>query len=161
MQQCCRSPRIAIQTSGESDAIRLDRAPTHTNDKKRFAPEANKMPSDTKQGFEGAASRIASICVMAIVSRLQWVRRQIVAATDVHIAFSSASPFGRGKVKIVLSNRANATSTMAKGIALQGLAAVIRLAGLYSVTDRGHTHSNGDKERLIYTFKSWDFPRSS
>ena len=82
---------------------------------------------------------------MVVTARLLWLRQQIAQGVPVHFSVGAAEQ-GRAKCKVIVEHASTATSDCARSLMLAALSALEHRAGLSTVVDRGHRHSDGNSQ---------------
>lgn len=85
---------------------------------------------------------------MPVLSRIAWIREQVLAGMPVSVVFSPAAQAGRGKCKICISHGAALAPLLQRELACQALRTVDAIAAQHCAVDRGqstpqHEHQRG------------------
>ena len=88
---------------------------------------------------------------MPVVSRIDWIARQIAMGRRVHIHFGRSDRDDRAKIKVIMDAASSGPISPIVATSVQcALASVRQLAQNFPSTDRGHKHSNGVSEISIW-----------
>ena len=88
---------------------------------------------------------------MPVVSRIDWITRQIAMGRRVHIHFGRLDRDDRAKIEVILDSASSGQISPIVATSVQcALASVTQLAQNFPATDRGHKHSNGVSEISIW-----------